>query len=356
VNHLAKPDRRRGAASLLPIASVLVVILALVAACSPAVGPLGSPSTPQPGASESVPVPSDDATPDLSSPSPAVSPSPSGSASATPSGGASPTPAPTPAPTRRPSPSPTAAGGDTVILRAYLVMTSDGEPHLVPVLREVPATVAVARAATRQLLAGPTADEAAAGIGTAIPDGTTLLGVAIEDGVATVDLSREFESGGGSESMFLRLAQVVYTLTQFRTVDEVLFRLDGEPVTVFGGEGIVLDGPVGRADYRDQLPAIFIDRPAWGASLGNPGRVGGVANVFEATFRIELSDAAGRTLVDRQVMASCGTGCWGTWSLSLDYTVGQGQWGRLRVYNLSAKDGSVEDAVDYRVWLTPASG
>ena len=75
--------------------------------------------------------------------------------------------------------------------------------------------------------------------------------------------------------MQYRLAQVVYTLTQFSTVRSVVFQIEGETVTVFGSEGIVLDGPVGRADYVDQLPAIFVDRPAFGAALSNPGpRVG----------------------------------------------------------------------------------
>ena len=43
--------------------------------------------------------------------------------------------------------------------------------------------------------------------------------------------------------MASRLAQVVFTATQFSEVDSVLFKIDGEVVEVFSGEGIILDGP-----------------------------------------------------------------------------------------------------------------
>ena len=147
--------------------------------------------------------------------------------------------------------------------------------------------------------------------------------------------------------------QVVYTLTQFSTVKSVVFQIDGETVTVFGGEGIVLDGPVGRADFHDQLPSIFVDRPAYRAALGNPGRVTGNANVFEATFRVAVLDAAGKTLVDEQVMATCGTGCRGTFDVDPRYTVSQGPVGHAACLQPSAKDGTPEDIRDYPVWLTP---
>jgi germination protein M len=342
-------NRRTGGFSLAAVS--LLVIVALVAACSPAVGPLGTPATPEPTADQSVPVPSDDATPDLSSPSP-LEPSSRPSASAE-SPGASVTPAPTA------TPRPTAAPAGSTIVRAYFVLGSfTDNAGLAPVLREVPQTKAVATAAVRALLEGPVPAEMAVSpaMYTAIPDDTTLLGVTIGDEIATVDLSKEFESGGGSESMLQRLAQVVYTLTQFPTVDGVLFELDGVPTTVFGGEGVTFppEGrPIVRKDFRDELPAIFVDRPAWGASLGNPGVVSGIANVFEATFRVELRDGAGRTLVGRQVTASCGTGCWGDFKTTLSYTVAKAQWGTLRVFDLSAKDGAIENLTEYRVWLTP---
>ena len=114
-------------------------------------------------------------------------------------------------------------------------------------------TPLIATNAIRALIEGPTPTEQDTELSTAIPADTLLLGLTIDDGLATIDLSREFEVGGGSFNILSRLAQVVYTLTQFDTVDEVLL-LDGEPVTVFSGEGVLLENPVGRDDYATILP------------------------------------------------------------------------------------------------------
>lgn len=318
------------------VIGTLVVLVALVAACNGSTGSLGS-------------VPSVALTPSADAGGPDITPGPA--ATATPSTAPSDEPAATASSAATPAASPAA----TMIVRAYFVLGgAPGSVGLVPVLRVVPESAAVASAAMTALLAGPTAKEAGdRAITSAVPDGTRLLGLTIKSGVATVDLSTEFDSGGGSASMQYRLAQVVYTLTQFSTVKSVVFEMEGQTVTVFGSEGIILDGPVGRADYYDQLPSIFVDRPAFGAAFADPGRVAGNANVFEATFRVAVLDAAGKILVDQQVMATCGTGCRGTFDVTLPYTVGKGQYGTLRAYNLSAKDGTPEDIRDYPVWLTP---
>jgi spore germination protein GerM len=55
--------------------------------------------------------------------------------------------------------------------------------------RRVAETPAVGAEAVRALLEGPDDVERAAGLTTAIPSGTELLGLEISDGVATVDLS-----------------------------------------------------------------------------------------------------------------------------------------------------------------------
>ena len=262
---------------------------------------------------------------------------------------------PTSAPGSSPQPTPAPSSDGTSIVRAYFYLESiPGSSGLVPVLREVPATKAVATAAMAALLDGPIASEGGA-MSSAVPGGTRLLGLTVANGIATVDLSSEFESGGGSASALIRLGQVVYTLTQFPTVSEVAFRVDGRPVTVFGSEGIVLDGPVGRAAYLDLLPAIFVDRPAYRAALGNPGRVTGSAQgVFEATFMVTLVDGAGRMVAEKQVMAACMCDS-GAFEATIAYDVPRAQWGTLRVWAGSAQDGSAILVREYPVWLTPAS-
>ena len=328
--------------TLLPMAALLAVALTVVA-CSPT-GGLGTvPPAPPTQAPSADPGPPDQ-TPN---------PSPSGSPSASPDPSTDPSAAPTGSPVVTPAPS--QAPATKVVLRGYYVLAGDvGVEGLVPTLVEVPETSAVARAALEALFAGAVLDDYEV-LGTAIPTGTRLLGLSIRDGIATVDLSREFESGGGSASAMYRLGQVVYTLTQFPTVQAVLFQVEGRTVTTFGAEGIVLEGPQARADFIDLLPSIFVDRPAFGAAIGNPARITGNANVFEASFLAAILDGAGRQLVERPVMATCGTGCRGTFDVTLQYDVAKAQWGTLRVYVSSARDGRPEDVRDYPVWLTPAS-
>jgi Immunoglobulin-like domain of bacterial spore germination len=87
--------------------------------------------------------------------------------------------------------------------------------------------------------------------------------------------------------------------------------------------------------------------------MADGSHITGNANVFEASFRITLLDSGGRTLFDDHVMATCGTGCRGTFDHVARYSVGKAQWGTLRVWVGSAVDGSPRDIREYPVWLTP---
>jgi hypothetical protein len=305
----------------------LLAIATLVAACGGSSGPLGS-----------VPAPSATAEPSVDLGSPDVTPTPSEQPSAEPTESAGGSTAPSP------SPSPSSGSTGTTIVRTYFWLDGPaGSAGLVATLREIPATKGVASAAVNQLLAGPIAGETSRNISSQIPNGTQLLSLKVESGLATIDLSSEFTAGGPGQAYQTRLAQVVYTLTQFPTIKAVAVLIEGS------GDSIALK----RGDYVDLLPDIWVDRPAFGAAIGNPAHVTGNADVFEATFRISILDGSGKVLADQQAMATCGTGCRGTFDVTIPYTIGKAQYGILRVYNLSAKDGTPESIRDYRVWLTP---
>ena len=133
----------------------------------------------------------------------------------------------------------------------------------------------------------------------------------------------------------------------------------GTPATAFGGEGVTCSTagrPIVRKDFRDQLPAIFIDRPGLGRGARQPG-----ANVSGARQRVR-GDVPGRACATRSgadPRRPAGDGHLRDRLLGhlqgrrSAYTVAKAQWGTLRVYDLSAKDGSPENVTEYPVWLTP---
>src|SRR5438132_4876910 len=132
---------------------------------------------------------------------------------------------------QRPAATPTGGPAREIGLQAWF--SRNGKLFVTE--RTVPATTGVGRAALDRLLAGPSATEHAAGLRSQIPAGTTLLGVRISSGLATVDLGSSFGSAASPSAVPLRIAQVVYTLTQFPAVSGVRFQINGQGVTVVGG-------------------------------------------------------------------------------------------------------------------------
>ena len=225
---------------------------------------------------------------------------------------------------------------------------------LVAVEREHAWNPAVATAAIKALLRGPTAKERAAGLSTAIPKETKLLGIALHKGVATIDFTAEFGTGGGALSLQDRIGQIVYTLTEFPTIKRVLFHLDGAPVHVIGTEGLVLDHPVTRDEYVNLLPPITVIRPTPGMRVSSPVLVSGDANVFEANVSIEVLDADGNVVGKIFTTATCGTGCRGTFSVRVPFDITTEQAGTIVVHDDDAAGtGTPPHIVRIPVTLAP---
>lgn len=142
---------------------------------------------------------------------------------------------------------------ETMVVTLYF---SRGATGVAAVERTVPYSEGVARVTMEELLDGPNLADLRAEptLGTEIPDGTILVDISVQHSTAKVDLSADFASGGGSASMLTRVAQVVYALAEFGTVDTVEFYSGGVPLETLGGEGLILDGPQRPQDYTTLVP------------------------------------------------------------------------------------------------------
>lgn len=217
--------------------------------------------------------------------------------------------------------------------------------------RSVPTTVSVGQAALDRLLAGPSAAEYAAGLRSQIPAVTQLLGLNIVNGTATVDLSSAFVSAATPSTMPLRIAQVVDTLAQFSTVTGVRFEINGQGVTVLGG--VPVQDPQTPAMYSGYLPPITVQSPAIGEKVNSPVTVSGTADVFEAVVSVRILNSAGAEIARTFSTASCGTGCRGTYSVPVSYSVAQAQPGTIEVFESSPRNGQPVNIQLIPVMLEP---
>lgn len=130
------------------------------------------------------------------------------------------------------------------VVQVYLV----ARDLLVPRSRVIPSPATPA-AQLGALMAGPLPAEAAAGLRSAIPAGTSVLDVHLErGGRLLIDVSGVFAQTGGPDQI-LAIAQVVYTATALPDVAEVSFELAGQPVEVPTEDGTLVVGPVSRANF-----------------------------------------------------------------------------------------------------------
>ncbi|MER3410497.1 MAG: spore gernimation protein [Thermoleophilia bacterium] len=198
------------------------------------------------------------------------------------------------------------------VVRVYFLLGGKVQPVL-----RVTRTEAVAGAALQALAQGPSEEERQSmGLRSAVPPGADFSGLRIDEGVASLDLPPTWERSA--------VAQVVYTLTQFPTVQAAEIR--GQRYT--------------RADFEDETPQILVESPLPFQTVRSPLRASGTANTFEATFQYELVDPQGTILAQSFVTASSGSGERGTFSFEVPFSATRSGLGKLVVFEVSAEDGS----------------
>lgn len=144
---------------------------------------------------------------------------------------------------------------ETATIQVFWVKATEAEMELIP----APITVTVEElnrpekmlySAFKRLLAGSSAGNEYT---TAIPEGTRLLNLSVKDNETIVNLSEEFTFGGGTASMTSRLGQVIYTASSLDPQTSVRILVEGEPLEVLGGEGLIVEQPTTRAIFKQDF-------------------------------------------------------------------------------------------------------
>ncbi|WP_088893129.1 GerMN domain-containing protein [Leptolyngbya ohadii] len=149
------------------------------------------------------------------------------------------------------SPSPQTSPAQEQTVQVYWLKTNSDKIELAPAPVSVPAGQpdTTLKAAFETMLKG----SPDATLTSTVPQGTRLLGLEVKPDGVHVNLSQEFTSGGGSASMQGRLGQVIYTATAIDPNAKVWLSVEGKPLDVLGGEGLLVNQPTSRSDFEQNF-------------------------------------------------------------------------------------------------------
>ncbi len=101
------------------------------------------------------------------------------------------------------------------------------------------------------LLSGLTSSELNKGLLTLIPQGTEIRGITISNGTAIIDFNEALSFNSfGKEGLESELKQIVFTATEFPTVDKVQILINGQKKQFLATEGVFIGEPLTRSSVQ----------------------------------------------------------------------------------------------------------
>jgi len=106
------------------------------------------------------------------------------------------------------------------------------------------------RFAVNSLIKGPKAEEKARGVYTEIPADSEVINITEMPDKVVVNLNSAYVTGGGTDSLYKRLYQLIKTAKLNSNLPVYLF-IDGQRADVVGGEGIMLSQPLSNSSLEN---------------------------------------------------------------------------------------------------------
>ena len=104
--------------------------------------------------------------------------------------------------------------------------------------------------AINELVTAPNKLEKSKGYTSEIPQGTKVISVRESNNSVMIDLSPSFETGGGAESTYTRIKQIIKTANANTTRPTYLY-INGRQANVIGGEGIMIKQPLNERSFDE---------------------------------------------------------------------------------------------------------
>lgn len=126
----------------------------------------------------------------------------------------------------------------------FLALDSNDNGIYKKVQREIPPGENKLEYAITELLKGPNIVEKSTGAYSEIPKATKLLGIKQTGNKIIIDFSSDFQYGGGTDSIYSRMMQLIKTAINNTENKKIYLYLDGKQVNFIGGEGIMITQPL----------------------------------------------------------------------------------------------------------------
>lgn len=132
----------------------------------------------------------------------------------------------------------------TYVTVYFLGMDKNDTGIFKKVQRELPQGQSKLKFALNQLVAGPSAYEKKVGVYSEIPKNVKILGIVESKNKIIIDVSGNIQTGGGADSLYSRIKQLIKTALANSPDKPVYLYIDGKQAEVLGGEGIMISQPL----------------------------------------------------------------------------------------------------------------
>ena len=131
-----------------------------------------------------------------------------------------------------------------MVIIYFISVDKNGSSWFTKSIRPLPEGQSKISYAIKGLIKGPQKAEKANGVYSEIPSETKLLSIKETSDRVIVNLSGDFQYGGGADSLYSRVKQLIKTSIANSPNKPVYLYIDGKQANVIGGEGIMINQPL----------------------------------------------------------------------------------------------------------------